>query len=132
MRLIFILIDYLVIVQAGMVSKLNTRCTILAATNPKGNYDRDQSLCVNTGLGSPLLSRFDLVFVLLDNHNAEWDRYEMETDQSSQLFLLFSSVPAFSISLMNESTCRLRSKKVLPSVFLLLSFHLGFEIKAKY
>lgn len=39
----------------------------------QGKYDQKVSLGVNTSLSGPLLSRFDIVLVLQDMKNPEWD-----------------------------------------------------------
>ncbi|CAN6480057.1 unnamed protein product [Victoria cruziana] len=66
------------IAKAGLVTTLSTKTTVFGATNPKGQYDPSQSLSVNTTLSAPLLSRFDIVLVLLDTKNPEWDEVVSE------------------------------------------------------
>ena len=62
------------VAKAGIVCKLNCRATIVAVMNPRDClYDNHASLAVNTGLGTPLLSRFDLIFKLVDSSDAERD-----------------------------------------------------------
>jgi DNA replication licensing factor MCM6 len=63
------------ITKAGIQATLNARASILAAANPIfGRYDRTKTLKSNIALSAPILSRFDLFFVVLDDCNPESDR----------------------------------------------------------
>lgn len=62
------------IAKAGITTTLNARASILAAANPLyGRYDRRKTPHENINLPAALLSRFDLVFLLLDVHDAQAD-----------------------------------------------------------
>jgi DNA replication licensing factor MCM6 len=62
------------ITKAGIQATLNARASILAAANPiYGRYDRTKTLKANVTLSAPILSRFDLFFVVLDDCNAAAD-----------------------------------------------------------
>ncbi|KAG6972302.1 hypothetical protein JG687_00001544 [Phytophthora cactorum] len=63
------------IAKAGIVCNLNARTSVIAAANPSGgHYDRSRSVGENLKMKAALLSRFDLVFILLDRPDEERDR----------------------------------------------------------
>jgi len=62
------------IAKAGITTTLNARTSILAAANPLyGRYNRSKTPNENINLPAALLSRFDLIFILLDKHDRERD-----------------------------------------------------------
>lgn len=62
------------IAKAGIQATLNARTSILAAANPiGGRYNRKQSLRANLNLSAPIMLRFDLFFVVLDDCNEQVD-----------------------------------------------------------
>uniref|UniRef100_A0A7S3EM23 DNA replication licensing factor MCM6 n=1 Tax=Rhodosorus marinus TaxID=101924 RepID=A0A7S3EM23_9RHOD len=70
------------IAKAGIQATLNARASILAAANPiGGRYDRAKTLKQNLMMSAPIMSRFDLFFVILD-------RCEQSTDELVARFIL--------------------------------------------
>ena len=58
------------IAKAGIQATLNARTSILAAANPRdGRYDRSKTLKNNVDITAPIMSRFDLFFIILDECN---------------------------------------------------------------
>ncbi|WP_456421771.1 LAGLIDADG family homing endonuclease [Thermococcus sp.] len=60
--------------KAGITATLNARTTVIAAANPKfGRFNRHKSLPEQLDLPPTLLSRFDLIFLLLDEPDEKVD-----------------------------------------------------------
>ncbi|KAF7273665.1 hypothetical protein GWI33_013612 [Rhynchophorus ferrugineus] len=64
------------IAKAGVICSLPTKPTILVAANPAGgHYNKSKTISENLKMGSPMLSRFDLTFILLDKPDEDFDEY---------------------------------------------------------
>lgn len=62
------------VAKAGIQATLNARAAILAAANPLGGrYDRSKPLKYNVNLPPAILSRFDLLHVMVDEVNPAVD-----------------------------------------------------------
>ena len=63
------------IAKSGMVCTLSARTSVIAAANPcGGHYDSSKTVSENIKMSGPLLSRFDLLFLLLDDPDQEHDK----------------------------------------------------------
>jgi len=62
------------VAKAGIVTSLNTRCSVYAAASTRCNYDGSTTVSDNLGISPALVSRFDLIFGLFadtDNMNSK-------------------------------------------------------------
>ncbi|XP_056903966.1 DNA helicase MCM8 [Takifugu flavidus] len=67
------------IAKAGIVCSLPARASVIAAANPiGGHYNRGKTVSENLKMGSPILSRFDVIFILLDIPDESHDRHLSE------------------------------------------------------
>nr|KJB16810.1 hypothetical protein B456_002G248900 [Gossypium raimondii] len=63
------------VAKAGLVASLSARTSVLAAANPVGgHYNRAKTVNENLKMSPALLSRFDLVFILLDKPDEQLDK----------------------------------------------------------
>lgn len=62
------------VAKAGVMATLKSRCSLLAAANPKqGRFDKYEPISPQINLTPALMSRFDLIFVLTDDPNKDRD-----------------------------------------------------------
>jgi DNA helicase MCM8 len=63
------------VAKAGLVSSLAARTAVIAAANPRhGSYNRGKTIVENLKMHPAILSRFDLVFILIDRKDEGRDR----------------------------------------------------------
>ena len=85
------------IAKAGIHATLNARTSILAAANPiGGRYNRKTTLRANINMSAPIMSRFDLFFVILDECNETIDRHLATHIVNLHAFKDASITPEFS------------------------------------
>ena len=85
------------IAKAGIQATLNARTSILAAANPVlGRYDKSKSLKYNIDLSAPIMSRFDLFFIIVDEKDDNTDFHIAQHIVSQHQFRGASLHPHFS------------------------------------
>ena len=63
------------IAKAGVLCQLKCRVGIIASANPThGCYNKSKSFMENTKISNAILSRFDLIFLMVDKPDPERDR----------------------------------------------------------
>ncbi len=62
------------IAKAGIMARLNSRCALLAAANPiGGRFDRYETISKQINMPPTLLSRFDLIYTMMDRPDEDMD-----------------------------------------------------------
>jgi replicative DNA helicase Mcm len=106
------------VAKGGIVATLNARTSILSAANPMyGKYDPYKNITENVNLPIPLLTRFDIVYVIRDipekekdskiaSHILEIHKDVQKTSQTAINIDLFSKYLAFAKQLVEPELTR--------------------------
>ena len=63
------------IAKAGIICQLNARTSILASCNPsESQWNKNKTIIENVNLPHTLMSRFDLIFLILDPQDELFDK----------------------------------------------------------
>lgn len=115
------------IAKAGFRMTLPAKTSILAAANPKyGKYDTNMSLIDNIDIPVPLVSRFDLIWLIRDKVDVQEDSIKAEhvldtftgDDMSSKIFLTRDQFSSY-LSYIRDSkpTISEEAKKKLTEIY---------------
>jgi replicative DNA helicase Mcm len=82
------------IAKAGIMARLNSRCALLAAANPiGGRFNKYDSISKQINMPPTLLSRFDLIYTMIDRPSEERDtktaEHIIETHYAGELLARF-------------------------------------------
>ena len=95
------------VAKAGIICTLNARTAILAAANPvHSKYDPKLSVVDNIKLPPTLLSRFDLIYLILDKQNDATDR------RLANHIVSLYSIPPANANLSFQNTTLIESNKI--------------------
>lgn len=99
------------IAKAGIVTSLNTRCSVFAAANTRYRYDIKKSVSENLAMSTPLVSRFDLIFGIFDRDSRENDPLKAEMVLQRDFT---AKTPNWSIKTLKSyiSHCRKKCNKI--------------------
>ncbi|WP_316558673.1 minichromosome maintenance protein MCM [Methanimicrococcus hongohii] len=91
------------IAKAGIIATLKSRCALLGAANPVyGRFNRYESLADQIDMPPALLSRFDLIFLLLDVPESQMDNriaeHVLQTHYTGELMQHKSNISSSDIT----------------------------------
>ena len=91
------------VAKAGIMARLNSRCGLLAAANPKyGRFDKYTPIAEQINMPPTLLSRFDLIFTMMDRPNEETDtktaEHIIETHYAGELLARAKNVSKINVA----------------------------------